>query len=97
MKKRPLTNATGEVRELTSEDIRSMRAAKEILPAGLLKVLPKSKGQRGRQKAPTKVAVTLRYSPEVVHYFKDMGQGWQVRMDEALKEWIKKHPRSSAA
>jgi uncharacterized protein (DUF4415 family) len=96
MKKKPLTNIKGEVRELTSEDIRSMRAAKEVLPAELLKVLPKSKGQRGRQKAPTKVAVTLRYSPEVVHYFKDTGQGWQVRMDEALKEWIKKHPRSSA-
>lgn len=96
MKKKPLTNVKGEVRELTSEDIRSMRTAKEVLPAGLLKVLPKSKGQRGRQKAPTKVAVTLRYSPEVVHYFKDTGQGWQVRMDDALKEWIKKHPRSSA-
>ena len=97
MKKKPLTNAKGEVRELKSEDIRGMRTAKEVLPAALLKALPKSRGQRGHQKEPTKVAVTLRYSPEVVHYFKETGQGWQVRMDDALKEWIKKHPHSSAA
>ncbi len=97
MKKEPLTDKTGEVRELTGVDIRSMRTGDEVLPADLLKVLPKSKvGQRGRQKAPTKISITLRYSPEVVLYFRETGRGWQIRMDEALKEWIKKHPRSSS-
>lgn len=93
MKKRPLTNKEGEVRELTADDIRAMRPAEEVLPADLLEVLHKRKvGQRGRQKEPTKVAVTLRYSPEVVKYFKETGKGWQSRMDEVLKEWVKKHP-----
>lgn len=97
MKKKPLTNKAGQVRELTPKDMRAMRSASEVLPADLLNVLPKRKvGQRGRQKIPTKVSVTLRYSPEVVNYFKEMGEGWQIRMDEALKEWIKKHPHHAA-
>jgi uncharacterized protein (DUF4415 family) len=97
MTKKPLTNKAGQVRELTRKDISNMRSAKEVLPANLLDVLPKRKvGQRGRQKVPTKVSVTLRYSPEVVNYFKETGDGWQIRMDEALKEWIKKHPHHAA-
>ncbi len=62
------------------KDIRNMRSALEILPADLLKVLPKRKvGQRGRQKAPIKISITLRYSPEVIKYFKETGHGWQSR------------------
>lgn len=48
-------------------------------------------GQRGPQKQPTKVAVTVRYSPEVVEYFKATGEGWQTRMNDALREYIKQH------
>ena len=43
---------------------------------------------RGPGRKPRKRALTVRYSPEVVAYFKATGQGWQTRMDEALKEWI---------
>lgn len=96
MNKKPLTNKDGDVRELTRDDIQSMRPADEILPADLLAALPKRKvGQRGKQKQPTKIAVTLRYSPEVVNYFKSTGDGWQIRMDEALKDWIQQHPRAA--
>ena len=49
-------------------------------------------GQRGAQKAPTKVATTLRLSPEVDAYFRATGKGWQTRIDAALKEWIADHP-----
>ena len=35
------------------------------------------------------VAVTLRLSPQVVRYFRGTGQGWQNRIDDALKEWIR--------
>lgn len=48
-------------------------------------------GQRGPQKKPTKVAVTVRYSPEVVAYFKATGEGWQTRMNEALREYVELH------
>lgn len=49
--------------------------------------------RRGRPKARhRKVLLSVRYSPEVVEYFRATGEGWQARMDEALKEWIKAHP-----
>lgn len=48
-------------------------------------------GQRGPQKRPTKVAVTVRYSPEVVEYFKATGEGWQTRMNAALRDYVKRH------
>ncbi len=93
MKKKSLTNKAGRVLELTQKDIRKMKPANEILPRELLETLSKRKvGQRGLQKTPTKISITLRYSPEVVEYFKETGKGWQIRMDEALKEWITKHP-----
>jgi uncharacterized protein (DUF4415 family) len=56
-----------------------------------LKQLKRLPGQRGNQKMPTKVQVSVRISPEVVSYFKAKGQGWQTRMDEALKEYIAEH------
>lgn len=48
-------------------------------------------GQRGPGKKPKKILVSVRYSPEVVEYFKSTGEGWQTRMDEALKEWMADH------
>jgi len=46
----------------------------------------------GRPKSPRrKVLLSVRYSPEVVEYFRATGAGWQTRMDDALKEWLKEH------
>ena len=44
---------------------------------------------RGLQKAPTKVAVSLRLSADVVKHFKDTGPGWQTRIDDALRKIAK--------
>ena len=48
-------------------------------------------GQRGPQKKPTKIAVTVRYSPEVVEFFRGTGEGWQTRMNDALRAHVKRH------
>jgi uncharacterized protein (DUF4415 family) len=48
----------------------------------------KRQGQRGPQRAPTKLPVTVRYSPEVVAYFKATGAGWQTRMNDVLSGWV---------
>jgi len=50
----------------------------------------RNRGQRGPQQSPTKQLVSVRYSPEVLKYFKATGAGWQTRMDEALLEWVSK-------
>ena len=45
-------------------------------------------GQRGPQKSPTKIAVTVRYSQDVIGYFRKTGPGWQARMDKALQQFV---------
>ncbi len=47
--------------------------------------------RRGPQKAPVKEQVAIRFSPEVLAYFRATGKGWQTRMDAALHEWIQSH------
>ena len=38
-----------------------------------------------------KTPLSLRLSNDVVTYFKATGRGWQTRIDEALREYVKKH------
>ena len=48
--------------------------------------------RRGRPRAlKTKQALTVRYDPEVIAGFKATGRGWQTRMNEALRDWLKTH------
>jgi uncharacterized protein (DUF4415 family) len=48
--------------------------------------------RRGRPKSgQAKVALTVRYDAEVIAAFKATGRGWQTRMNDALKEWLKDH------
>jgi uncharacterized protein (DUF4415 family) len=72
----------------TAETWKRARPASE-LPPEILKAFPRTK-VRGPQKAATKVAVSLRLSPEVVEHFKSGGTGWQTRIDETLRKAIKK-------
>ena len=47
---------------------------------------------RGRPKAAvTKERITIRLSQEVVAQFRASGDGWQTRVDAALKDWLKTH------
>ena len=86
-KSKQLTDIEGEIRELTAADMKRFQNAKQALPGTLLKKL----NVRGPQKMPTKKRTTIRLSPEVVQRFRDTGDGWQKRVDLALKEWLKAH------
>jgi uncharacterized protein (DUF4415 family) len=46
---------------------------------------------RGPNRNPTKEQVAVRYSPEVLAYFRATGTGWQTRMDEVLREYVSQH------
>ena len=51
------------------------------------------KALRGRPPLENKKQlVSVRYSPEVLAYFRSTGQGWQARMDGVLKQYVSKHP-----
>ena|SRR6188472_1209325 len=67
--------------EWTEEDFKNARPFAEVFPEWAA-----SRRGRGLQKEPTKVAVSLRLTREVVERFKADGPGWQTRMDEALKK-----------
>ncbi len=46
----------------------------------------------GRPRAAiTKERITVRLSPEVTSYFRSLGNGWQTRMDEVLREYVATH------
>ena len=92
-KSKPLIDAQGQVRELSMADMRAMQPATSALPASLQAKLR----TRGPQKAPTKERITIRLSPEVVQPFRDTGDGWQSRLDAALKDWLKSHTPASVA
>ena len=53
-------------------------------------------GQRGIGKRQPKVAINIRLSPEVLDAFKSTGEGWQTRVDGALKKWLQEHAASEA-
>jgi len=82
----PLTDADGEVRELTAGDFKNAVAFSE-----LPKALQDALRGRGKQKAPTKISTTVRFDADVIAAFRATGSGWQTRMNEVLKEWLKEH------
>jgi uncharacterized protein (DUF4415 family) len=45
---------------------------------------------RGKQKTPVKVLLTIRLDPDVVDFFKAKGEGWQSRINDALREIVGK-------
>jgi uncharacterized protein (DUF4415 family) len=51
---------------------------------------------RGRPKSEsTKKLVSVRYSPEVLAYFRATGEGWQSRMDSVLRKYVTRNSRSA--
>ena len=78
------------------ENARIVAAAKvdpgaHPLTASQLKAMVPLKPVRGRPKSENKkMLVSVRYSPEVVEYFRSTGEGWQSRMDSVLREYVNK-------
>ena len=85
--KKPLIDAHGEVRELTTEDMAGFKPISEAAP-DLLAHIQRSVGQRGIQKLPTKEPVSLRLDPKVVAYFRNSGKGWQSRINHVLSNYV---------
>ena len=38
-----------------------------------------------------KVQMTVRFDVEIIDTFKRTGEGWQTKMNDALKDWLKTH------
>lgn len=82
--------------EWTAKDFSKARPASEVLPEIFPKVVADVMLKRGRpRKEVTKAPVNIRLSPDVVAAFRATGRGWQTRVDEALKDWLKSHKSAS--
>jgi uncharacterized protein (DUF4415 family)/uncharacterized DUF497 family protein len=86
MKKTSKSAPTKENPEWTRASFVKSMSFRE-LPEGLQQALTSRK--RGEQKAPKKVPVSIRLSPDVVEAFRSTGAGWQARVDEILRAHIK--------
>ncbi len=70
-----------------SEDDRPATAAE------LNAALESDRRRRGRPKLERpKVSITLRVDADVADALRASGKGWQTRMNDALKEWLREHP-----
>ena len=78
--------ADPDAQPLTSKQLAGM------VPARALRGRPPS--------AHRKQLVSVRYSPEVIEFFRSTGDGWQARMDGVLKQYVaahaKRRPRGDA-
>jgi uncharacterized protein (DUF4415 family) len=62
--------------------------AQPLKPAQLKSMIP-IRALRGRPKSENKkLLVSVRYSPEVITFFRSTGEGWQSRMDSVLREYV---------
>jgi len=85
------------IRMPTTEEDRAIRKAAKADPDAQ----PLSDAQlnamvalRGRPKSATrKTLVSVRYSPEVLKFFRSTGEGWQSRMDGVLRNYVSRQSR----
>jgi uncharacterized protein (DUF4415 family) len=84
--RKSLIDEDGEVREITAEDVAQFKPF-SALPESERKMLLKLR-KRGPQKAPKKIPVSIRLSPDVAEGLRATGNGWQGRADEALRSWL---------
>lgn len=70
--------------ELSHEDFEKMRPTSEVHP----EIVEAYRRSRGKQKAPTKVATSIRLSVTVLEAYKQSGAGWQSRIDKDLQDIV---------
>jgi len=86
---------TAEEDKAITAAARSDPDAQPLTPNQLKAMVP-IRALRGRPKSENKkLLVSVRYSPEVVAYFKSTGEGWQSRMDGVLRKYVTRHSRSA--
>ena len=67
--------------------------AQPLTPKQLKSMVP-LRVLRGRPKSESpKQLVSVRYSKEVLDYFRSTGEGWQSRMDGVLRQYVSRHSR----
>ena len=96
MNKRKTSKTANDAPELDEAWFARAKSAKEVLPRELIAALPKRRpGQRGPGRAPTKVPTTIRVDADVLEGLKASGRGWQTRVNEVLRNWLRSQSGSA--
>jgi uncharacterized protein (DUF4415 family) len=92
LKKAIVAPTVAEDRKITAAARRDPDA-QPLTPKQLRTMVP-MRALRGRPKSlSAKKLVSMRYSQEVLKYFRSTGAGWQARIDEILREYVARHSR----
>ena len=70
-----------DARELTADEIATMRPAHEVMPAGVPR-------RRGKQKAPLKAPISIKLDADLVARLREGGKGWQTRLNTLLRRVV---------
>ena len=96
------TSKRSKITVPTAAEDRSIRAAAKADPdaqplsAKQLKSMVPLRALRGRPRSDSpKLLLSVRYSREVVEYFKSTGAGWQSRMDSVLRAYVSRRSRGA--
>lgn len=91
-------NDFDEVAEIT--DFSNFRPLAEVMPPEFVKMAlehtKNRKAVRGKQKAPTKSAITLRLDQDIIDFFKTNGKGYQTRINQVLLDYVTNHQALSS-
>lgn len=87
-----LMDDDGEVRELTTEDFKRFKPFSE-LPAEEQRLLLGIKDATICPD-PVKKTVSIALSSDVLEKFEAKGEGWESKVDDALREWLEEHKAS---
>lgn len=83
---KPLTDEDGEVRELTTDDMKHFRPIREVDP-GMLEAVASYRKRRGRPPVESpKVRVGFRLAADVVAGIRASGRGYNARVEQVLRE-----------
>jgi len=87
-----LIDDDGEVRELTTEDFKRFKPFSE-LPEEEQRLLLGIKDATICPD-PVKKTVSIALSSDVLEKFEAKGEGWESKVDDALREWLEEHKAS---
>lgn len=88
---RLIAEAPGEDRPPTDEE-KAAWAKDDVFPGGGMDAFVAHRRRRGPGRAPIKVPTTIRFDADVLAALKATGRGWQTRVNNAMREWLKLNP-----
>lgn len=73
----------------TNADFAQAKPAKEFFEpetyTGLVELTKRGRGKRGPQKAPTKIAASVRFDPDVLERLRASGRGWATLVNDTMR------------